>query len=348
MNEFDNELEDKFTFDFSAPADLQIDLDKIKSFVEKSPDPVLIFYGGEPLMKYAKIKEIIDKINCRFMIQTNGLLLNILEQPYLNKIEKMLVSIDGDKERTDFNRGDGTFDRIIKNIKLIRSKGYKGEIVARMTLSFPDIYKQAKHLVSLIKEGIFDSIHWQLDVGFYKNDYDKEKFEEFVHEYNNQITKLLDLWVEEISNGNLIKIYPFLGIFESIHKKEKTLLRCGAGYENYTITTHGKITACPIANGIEDFYCGDINSNPTQLKKIFVGEPCASCSYLDLCGGRCLYENKAALWPKEGKKQICQTIIHLIESIKQKTPEIETLINQGNVEESQFSFEKYFGPEIIP
>ncbi|HKL24164.1 MAG TPA: radical SAM/SPASM domain-containing protein, partial [Candidatus Nanoarchaeia archaeon] len=75
---------------------------------------------------------------------------------------------------------------------------------------------------------------------------------------------------------------------------------------------------------------------------------CKNCKYLWICGGRCLYENYSRLWPKEGRELICQSIVNLIESIKKRITDIKECIIGGIVKESDFSYEKYFGPEIIP
>lgn len=354
MKEFDNGLDKKWKFDFSAPRDFSVNITQLKKFISQDKNPVIIFYGGEPLLQIEKIQEIIDNIpQARFCMQTNGKLLNKIPKEYTNKFSKILVSIDGSKERTDFNRGEGTYNLVLSNLKLIRKNGFKGEIIARMCLSplpktdvdVSDIFEQVKFLFSL---SIFNSVHWQIDAGFYKNDYNKKDFEEFVKKYNSSIKKLIDFWISEMNSGKVLKIYPFLGIFESVYYNRKTKLRCGAGYEGYAITTDGKITTCPILNNITDFYCGDLNSNISKLKKISVESPCTECSYLNLCGGRCLYSNKAKLWPKEGQKLICDTIVFLIEEIKNKIPKIKQLIDKSIISENQFEYEKYFGPEIIP
>jgi putative peptide-modifying radical SAM enzyme len=344
MNEFDNSLGKKFDFDFNVPSDFSADLKQLKKFIKK--DDVIIFYGGEPIVNLEKLKKIMDLFpENRFCMQTNGKLLDKIPKEYMNRFSKILVSIDGNKERTDFNRGNGTYDLILKNINLIRKNNFKGEIVARMTISFPDLFEQAKHLVELKK---FDSVHWQLDAGFYKFDFNEKEFSKFTDEYNKSVDKLLNFWISEMKKGKVIKFYPFLGIFESLYFNRKTKLRCGSGYANYTITTDGKITACPIMNNIKNFYCGDLNSNPKKLKKIYMGKPCSSCRYIDLCGGRCLYSNYAKLWPVKGQKLICKTIVHLINSVKKRTPEIKELINKKVISEKDFEYEKYFGPEIIP
>lgn len=353
MNEFDNDLNKKWNYDYDAPYDSKVKIEKVKKFLKKDKTPVLIFYGGEPLMELDKIKLFIDNLsdinNIEFYIQTNGLTLKAIPEKYLHKIGKILVSIDGNKERTDFNRGKGIYDAVISNIKNIREKGYKGEIVARMTISFPDIYEQVHHIIKLINQGIFDSIHWQLDAGFYKNDFNLENFTKFAKEYNDSIDKLLDFWVENMKRGEVLMFYPFLGIFDSLYYDKISKLPCGAGYADYTITTTGKISACPIMNSVENFYCGDLNTEIKDLKQIHcTEEPCKSCNYYNVCGGRCLYSHYAKLWPEQGQRLICKTIIHLIEGIKKRIPEIKKLINSKIISEKDFEYEKYFGPEIIP
>lgn len=171
FNEFDNGLDKRFKFDFSSPEKLEIGVEKLKRFLEKDKKAVLVFYGGEPLLEIKKIKEIIDRINVPFRMQTNGKLLDKLPIEYIKKIEKILVSLDGNKERTDYNRGKGTYDKVMENIKKIKEQGYGGELIARMCVSseFPDLFEQVTHLINVG----FSSVHWQLDAGFYKNDFNK-------------------------------------------------------------------------------------------------------------------------------------------------------------------------------
>lgn len=384
MKEFDNGLDKRFKFDFSAPEISQVDPGKLKAFLQKDKNPVLIFYGGEPLLQIEKIKEIVDTLkdtNAKFRMQTNAKLLHLLPAKYLNKIDKILVSLDGTKERTDFNRGKGTYDLVMKNLESAKKAGYNGELIARMTISqFPDLYEQVQ---SLIKSG-FTSIHWQLDAGFFKFDYiennlkpkyldsgscntatcflypknptnnqedffdDKKKFSKFVEEYNKSVSKLIEFWLADMKTSRrVLKIYPFVAIIDSLLKSEKTRLRCGAGHEGYAITTDGKIVACPIMNNIVDFEAGDLDTQPSKLKKFDISE-CSQCDSVDLCGGRCLYWRKAKLWPQEGDDLICRTIKFYINKLKEKMPEINELIKKGIIKKEDFEYEKYFGPEIIP
>lgn len=353
--EFDNELNKKFKFDFSEPTSSQVDIKKLKEFLAKDPSPTLIFYGGEPLLEIEKIKQIIDglekaKLKVKFRMQTNAKLLNKLPIRYLKKIDKILVSLDGNKSRTDENRGAGTYDLVVSNLKQARTLGYNGEIIARMVITQenPDLFEQVKYLLENKDLG-FTSIHWQLDAGFYKFDYNKLGFKSFVENYNKSLTKLINYWIKDMrTNKRVLKLYPFLAIIESLLKNQATKLRCGAGHSGYAITTSGKVVACPIMNCIEDFKAGTLDSNPKELKKFDVSGDCINCNYLDLCGGRCLYWNQASLWPKEGNQLICKTIKNYIDELKSRMPEIKDLIKKGIIKKEDFDYEKYFGPEIIP
>lgn len=341
MKEFENGLEEKWDFDNETPFDNEVDIDKIKKLLKK--EDVLIFYGGEPLVKIDKMIEIMDSLegkSVKFYIQTNGIFLDKIPEKYLRRLSKMLVSVDGTKARDNENKGSFHYDKIIDNLKKIREKGFQGEIVARMVVTPPhtDIYEQVMAILGL---GLFDSIHWQIDAGFYKFDFDKEKFEEFVKNYNDSISKLLDFWIEEIKKGNVLKIYPFLGILNRIRSwDEEKGLPCGAGYGNFTITTNGNLSACPIMNSVKNFYCGDVEKGVEKNIKI-EDEACDVCEVKDICGGRCLYWRDAKLWPKEGDELICDTIKHLINEIKEKTKNLD-------LKKEDFEYERYFGPEIIP
>lgn len=344
----ENEIGKKFKFDFSAPEASDVDVRKLARFLEKDKEAVLIFYGGEPLIEAGKIIEIMDNMDLPFRMQTNGKLLQNLPIKYLKRMGRILISIDGDKKRTDDNKGKGTYDLVIKNLRWLRNEGYKGELVARMTISpeaeASDLFEQVLHLLKL---NIFDSVHWQIDAGFYKFDFDKEKFSEFVEKYNESMGKLIDYWIEEMKKGRILKLYPLLAIVESLLKNEKTKIRCGAGHSGYAITTNGKIVACPIMNSIVDFEAGTINDNPKNLLKFEV-DACRKCEYVDLCGGRCLYWRSAKLWPKEGDDLICKTIKYYLDKLKSKMPEIKDLIKTNVIHKEDFDYEKYFGPEIVP
>lgn len=341
-----------FEIDYSLPREISYPIEWLKRFGKKDPECILTFYGGEPTLCMEKIRQIMDNVPAkRFLIQTNGLFLDKLGPEYINRLHTILVSIDGKEELTDYYRGAGVYRRVIGNLQKIVKDGFKGEIIARMTATEEmDIFKQITWLLDN-EEFPFSSVHWQLDAGFWRNDFANRQFERWTKEsYNPGVKRLVKFWVDQMEKeGRVLKVYPFLAVMQSLLHGEKSLLRCGSGWINYSILTDGNIAPCPIMGGMKDFYVGHIESaHPLRLKKIFVSEPCGKCSILSECGGRCLYANITKQWDERQYALVCDTVKNLIDSLKSEEPRVRRLISQGKIRPSDFDYLKYNGCEIIP
>jgi uncharacterized protein len=319
-----------FEVDYSVPNEISYDLGLLKKFCEKDPEPVLIFYGGEPMLCIDKIKRIMDSVAAKhFVIQTNGLHLKRLEPEYVKRLSAIFVSLDGDERLTDFYRGKGVYRRVIENVRFIRRNGFEGEIIARMTvMEETDIYKSVRWILNN-PDHSFSSIHWQLDAGFWKNDFSKRSFAKWVEKnYNFQIRRLVEFWVRTMEReGKALRLYPLLGIMQSLLREEESLLRCGSGWMNYSIQTDGHIIPCPVMSGMKDYYLGHIQDvHPLRLKRVYVGHPCIRCEILRECGGRCLYANITKRWSDEAYSLVCKTIKNLVESLRANLPRVKRLI----------------------
>ncbi len=342
-----------FEVDYSLPRKISYNLESLNKFCIKDPDCVLTFYGGEPLLCAEEIKHIMDNVQAKlFMIQTNGMLLDRLEAEYVNRFHTILVSIDGDEALTDFYRGKGTFRKVIDNLKLIVKNGFEGELIARMTvMEQTDIYKQAKWLVAN-DEFSFSSVHWQLNAGFWKNDFERRDFKNWSEtSYNPGVQKLARFWVDNMEeNGQVLKLYPLLGIAQPLLFDEKSsFLRCGGGWINYAIQTDGYIVPCPTMWGIKYYYLGHIRrADPLRLRKVHMGKPCLECDAFKLCGGRCLYAIVTKRWSREAYTHVCNTVRNLIHAIRGEMPRIRKLVEMGKVKPADFEYMKYNGCEIIP
>jgi putative peptide-modifying radical SAM enzyme len=351
LGDVDSDFGD-FNVDYSLPRKITYDVELLDNFCRKDADFVLIFYGGEPLLCLNDVRRIMDGVHAKhFLIQTNGLLLNCLEPEYVNHLHSILVSVDGNETLTDFYRGAGTFRRVVKNLRLITRNGFGGEIIARMTvMEQTDIYQQVRWLVEN-SEFAFSSVHWQLNAGFW-NDFERRDFKRWAEQsYNPGIRMLVKFWVDNMEqHGAVLRLYPFLGIAQSILTGEtQNFLRCGGGWINYAIQTDGYIVPCPTMWGMKDYYLGHIsNANPLTLRKVFVGEPCTKCEVFGMCGGRCLYANITKRWKENAYKEICKTVQNLINAVSTEIPRIRSLIKNGRIRLEDFNFTKYNGCEIIP
>jgi len=352
LDDFDEDFAE-MDVDYSLPKKVAYDFKLLARFCGQDSDCVLTFYGGEPLLCVDEIKRIMDLVKPRhFMIQTNGLLLDRLPAEYVNRFHTILVSIDGEEALTDSCRGKGTFRRVVDNLKLIMRNGFGGELIARMTVMEPtDIYKQVTWLLSN-DEFSFSSVHWQLNAGFWGNDYSRRDFKRWSESsYIPGVEKLVHFWVDQMeTNRKVAKLYPLLGIANSLLRGEKeSLLRCGGGWINYAVQTDGYIIPCPTMWGMKDYYVGHLNNaNPLTLKKFFVGVPCSECEILNVCGGRCLYANITNRWNREEYAAVCNTVKGLINTVNMELLRIKRLITDKKVGLKDFEFVKYNGCEIIP
>lgn len=338
--------------DYSVPNSIEYDLTDLERFCEKDPDPTIVFYGGEPLLRGDLLDSIIRKISAnKFILQTNGILLHKLKPEHINKLDAVLVSIDGGKNLTDYYRGEGVYELVIKQVKLLRERGFTGEVIARMTVGRET--EIDREVWALLNTCLFNSVHWQLDALFWHNDYDKSEFSRWVKEkYNPGIKNLITRWICHMKkNGKVLRIYPFVGVTQSLLLNEPTKLRCGAGWTMFNIQTDGNITPCPVMAGLKDFYLGNIShTTPSDLasRPVFVSEPCTNCDTYNVCGGRCLYANVTKLWGEGGFQLVCTTVHNLIESLKDALPTIEQLISERAIYLRDFIYPNYNSCEIIP
>jgi len=352
LDDFDEDFEG-WNVDYSLPKKANYDFSLLARLCRQDPECVLTFYGGEPLLCIEEIKQIMGTVEPRhFMIQTNGQLLDRLPAEYVNRFHTILVSIDGNEALTDYYRGKGTFRKVMDNLKLIKRNGFRGELIARMTvMEQTDIYKQVRWLLDN-DEFQFSSVHWQLNAGFWGNDYGGRDFENWSeNSYVPGIRRLARFWVDQMETRGIVqKLYPFLGIASSLlHGEKNSLLRCGGGWINYAIQTDGYVIPCPTMWGMKDYYLGHVSdADPLRLRKLFVGEPCSNCDTMGLCGGRCLYANITRRWSREAYSQVCGTVKGLVDDVEAEIAHINRLIDDGKVRLSDFEFMKYNGCEIIP
>ncbi|OPX77971.1 MAG: molybdenum cofactor biosynthesis protein A [Methanosaeta sp. PtaB.Bin039] len=99
--------------------------------------PAIGFYGGEPLLNFKLIKDLVDYIENEYKdhktiytITTNGSLLDKEKANWLMKFKFIIdVSLDGPEEEHDrlrvYTNGNGTFRDVMKNVSSIMIEGYQ-------------------------------------------------------------------------------------------------------------------------------------------------------------------------------------------------------------------------------
>jgi len=349
-DDFDG-CDDSFSYDYFLPRAIAYSTETLKAFLARDPDARVIFYGGEPLLEMKKLQEMMDSLPAkRFLLHTNGTMLDKVPRKYLKRLHTISISIDGDRTTTDYYRGEGVYDRITASARKVRENGFDGEIIARMTvMEDTDIYRQVTHLMDN-PDFSFDSVHWQMNALFWRNDRSRRHFPQWARDsYNPGISRLIGEWVRAMrEEGKVLMLYPFVDVTQSLLKGEKSLLRCGAGWAEFNVQTDGKVSPCPVMSGMKDFYAGDIYGSPGDLKQVLIGGRCNGCDVKDICGGRCLYANVTMKWGPDGFDEVCGTIRHLIGALQGALPEIRQLIADGKIAESDFDHMRFNSCEIIP
>jgi len=324
-----------------VPYKVKYDIDQLRKIVHERDN--ICFYGGEPLLNLEDLANIIMKIRARrFIIQTNGILVQNVPKWIWNFIDCVLLSIDGVEEITDKYRGRGVYRRVIEAARYLRKIGYNGEIIARMTVTEDsDIYRDVTHLISL---GLFDKVHWQLNVIWYE----RWEFEKWAwRSYLPGIKRLVKLFLDYAERGIVLKIVPITGVLTEIFFKDLKGVPCGAGYSAFAINSDGRILACPIAVRESWAVVGDVQSG---VKKIVeVSEPCISCSMFKLCGGRCLYAYYERSWGEDGFSAVCEVTCEYLRYIVSISEKVRELIRSGVIKrEELFQDGIEDSTEIIP
>jgi len=337
----------------TPPKEIQYSIADLESFLSKDDHPIIEFYGGEPLLRCDQMRAIMDTIPATYMIQTNGLLLDRVGPELLSRFHTILASIDGTLEVTDRERGKGVYDRVIRNSRLVRERGFTGDLVARMTVQEgTDVYENVRHLVDT---RLYDHVHWQLNFGmFWKSEDDGSSWlDGWIAHYNSDVSRLVGWWASEIRNSlHVPGIVPFLGITNTLLAGRESALRCGSGIDSFTIMPDGRVSACPVAVDFDFSIVGSIfGCDPDSFRgRAAIGEPCLSCNIYRICGGRCLFVNRSqGMLTDKGYSQICWTVRHLVQELQGVLPSIRAVIEAGSVRASEFDYPGLAnGCEIIP
>lgn len=220
------------------------------------------FFGGEPLLAFQLIKEIIEWFYSRswgekvfFGIQTNGTLLTDEMKKWLIKYSKKVTvgfSIDGCKEAHDLNR-NASYDLIRPNIPFLKKHWpYQPAKITINDKTIPYIARSVIHL---------ENMELNFNGGLVLEDIwgDAEKKKRLLDIYEEQLALLVDFYEK---NPHLDPPAPlFANLPEYLGRpsseidqlKKESIRFCGSGHEMVTIDVDGTRYPChrflPICTG---------------------------------------------------------------------------------------------------
>ena len=272
------------------------------------PNLELDFFGGEPLMNFNVVKQIVEYARSRekeynkkfrFTITTNGLLLDDEKIDFINReMSNVVLSIDGRKEVNDFFRvlpnGQGCYDMILpKYQKLVAGRGDK-EYYVRGTFTNKNL-DFSKDVFALNEAG-FDQISIEPVVG----DDDiyaltEKDLPAVFAEYENLALKLL----ENEKNGKKFNFFHFMLDLDQGPCAIKRLRGCGCGNDYVAITPDGDIFPCHQFVGIDEYKMGNIDEgtfnqemkNDFAKAHVYSKPECRECWAKFYCSGGCNANN---------------------------------------------------------
>lgn len=160
------------------------------------------FYGGEPLLNFPFIAEIVDyvkQLNARhnrfaFSMTSNGILVEkYMDFLYSNNFE-LLISLDGNEDHNAYRvllNGEPAYNAILKSVKALREK-------------YPDYFQKKVDFLSLLhnKNSVSEIYN------FFKKSFDKKP----------DINELKTMGIKESQKETFWKTYG--NVYESLHQSE--------------------------------------------------------------------------------------------------------------------------------
>ena len=276
---------------------------KLSGLDTEKNKPVVIFYGGEPLVNYNTLVYIAKKLNSMrdsekclknldMSMVTNGLLLTEERALKLKELGvSIAISVDGFTEKENSNRVDTSgrivYSRILKTLDMCKRIGV--DVSLSVTLSEETI-KNTKDILNLVDNYGIKSFGFNIMMSD----------ENFVvpQSYNEAASQfIIDEFIELRKRG----IYE-----DRIMRKLKAFTRSQVYFSDCAATSGGQIVIAPggrvgICQGClynKQYFLTDVNDNEfdatkdpayiewSQLTPINK-EECQDCPALGICGGGC-------------------------------------------------------------
>jgi len=264
------------------------------------------FFGGEPLMNFDVVKEIVMYAlerqkktgkNFRFTITTNAMLLNEDHKKFINKyMGNVVLSLDGRREVNDRMRvradGTGSYDTILPRIKdMAESRGQDNYYVrGTFTRENLDFSKDVLHLADLgFKQISVEPVVAAKDTGF---DLRREDLPVLFKEYEDLALE----YVKRHKESRGFNFFHFMIDLEQGPCVIKRMKGCGSGHEYLAVTPEGDLYPCHQFVGMEQFKMGNVNNSfdiddsicsMFRKQNIYIKDECRKCWARFFCSGGC-------------------------------------------------------------
>ncbi len=282
---------------------------------------VVTFLGGEPLLKYDLVKEIINycqqiaqknQIKIWYQLTTNGSLLTEEQCKFFKTVPfQLTLSVDGDKEMHDISRisktGKSTYHLVQDKFKLFQK--YFPSRAPHIVVSPFNIHKLKEGIDYLFQQG-FNQI--SANFSMTGDDYWNKKRLKLCDE---ELKKVCDLIKEKTARNQKLMVGRIHKIIvrKALHNKRGNYV-CQAARKGLTVSANGKICLCHRFLNMDvspqfskkqgDFIFGEIKKGfclSKKKEKLHVllkkqtkenlYEDCQKCKYYNFCEPPCFWIN---------------------------------------------------------
>ncbi len=229
-----------------------------------------------------------------FSIFTNG---TCASKDFIQLIKKsginpLWISIDGPKEVHDYNRkfknGNGSYDEIIKNIRIFKKEEISLCASAVLTSHYPNPLEIALHLKSLgFKKANLTTVRPGSPVSF-----TLENVDSLLKGYTKLFQKFKqDALINDFSLMDFLEDDYCVGPIKLILSRTKQVRRCNLDNQ-LVINAKGDIYNCLYFESENVNKIGNIDTEikaDDSDKSVASREPCSKCWARYLCGGTCFH-----------------------------------------------------------
>ncbi|MBR2040761.1 MAG: thioether cross-link-forming SCIFF peptide maturase [Oscillospiraceae bacterium] len=274
----------------------------------------LDFFGGEPLMNWDAVKEIVDYARSkeeeynkkfRFTVTTNGVLLNDDNIDYINKeMKNVVLSLDGRKCVNDNMRltinGKGSYDIFVPKFQKLVEKRLEGEnkeYYARGTFTKNNL-DFAQDVYHIADDLGFDQLSVEPVIADPSEPYaiTEEDLPAIFAEYEKLAVEMIRRKKEE---GRCFNFFHFMIDLDQGPCAIKRLRGCGCGNEYVSVTPDGDIYPCHQFVGNDEWKMGNLDDETLDIEmkdkfacsNIYTKEGCKDCWCKFYCSGGCNANN---------------------------------------------------------
>lgn len=264
----------------------------------------LHFYGGEPLIYFNSIKEIVNKTkkipNIRYSIITNGRLIDEEKAEYFNK-NNINVCVSWDGKASNITRGFDVFSDLQNKNAIFKIK----------SISISAVYSSYVYPLELFKDFSelsfeYSKIH-NYHMGFNVDELFDTGLQDrslFNIDYNRIYNEINDIFLryctDDPEQTNIAEKYYIKGLIESIKSYIKSsengfefnfLTSCGSGITTLNLDMNGNLYNCHnssvIIGNIKDEYFKYISNLIKNDNTKDFYQTCKDCKVISICRGGC-------------------------------------------------------------